>query len=146
MSEQDGPPAAPQQPQGADRSQTNFSDFPAQKFVVELIIDGRVFKSPVAALNEASIRSLLDIAVAANMPRLGGYNLYAEDSTLLASVPAIEFIAQIDPLKQKPQGTGPNPGGVGWRALPLVTPTSEEFQKMVDEMRNQERRGGKDKQ
>jgi hypothetical protein len=109
------------------------------KFVVELAIDGMMFKSPCTALNRESMLQHLSILVATNLARVSGYNLYAENGELIASVHAAEFLNQIKPL-QANAAVGGTQGGAGWRAVPAKIPTSAEFQDMVEKARKEDRR------
>jgi hypothetical protein len=102
-----------------------------ERFKIEIVVDGQMFKSEGGALNKESMIALLAVATAVNMPRISGWNLYDEKGDLLASVPAVDFIGELaesTPLKSQPG----NRAAAGWRALPVVTPTSEEFQKSIE--------------
>lgn len=110
-----------------------------QPFVVELVIDNQTLKSVITGLNKESMIALLTIATAVNMPRLQGWNLYDEQGNCLASVDSMAFIAKL--AEGTPIGKNP-PADVksaGWRALPVVTPTSEEFKKMIDQAKKEGR-------
>jgi hypothetical protein len=102
-----------------------------QTFVVELVIDNQVLKSTMAGLNKESAVSLLTIATSVNFPRIQGWNLYDEKGDILASVDAVTFIGNLaaaTPIGKEPA----DPKKAGWRALPVVTPTSDEFSKMIE--------------
>lgn len=102
-----------------------------QAFIVEMVIDNQVLKSSISGLNKESMIALLTIATSANIPRLQGWNLYDEKGTCLASVDAMAFIARL--AEGTPIGKTPaDPKTAGWRALPVVTPTSDEFTKMIE--------------
>lgn len=103
----------------------------AQSFTVEMVIDNQVHKSVCGGLNKESMIALLTVATAANMPRLQGWNLYDEAGNCLASVDVIKFLAQL--AEGTPIGKTPaDPKTAGWRALPVVTPTSADFVKMIE--------------
>lgn len=100
-------------------------------FVVEMVIDNQVLKSSVGGLNKESMISLLTIATCVNFPRIQGWNLYDDKGECVASVDAVGFVGQIaaaTPIGKQPQ----DPKVAGWRALPVVTPTSDEFSKMIE--------------
>jgi hypothetical protein len=102
-----------------------------ERFKIEVVVDGQMFKSEGGALNKESMIALLTVATAVNMPRMSGWNLYNEKDELLASVNAVAFIGELaesTPLKSQPG----NRAAAGWRALPVVTPTSEEFQRSIE--------------
>lgn len=98
-----------------------------RKFVLEIVIDDVPYRTVPQALNLDSLSALLSIATMANMPRIKGWTVFDEDGEPLLSVNAIDFLAEI--AKATPLGKDTGDKGVaGWRALPIVTPTSEEFQ------------------
>jgi hypothetical protein len=102
-----------------------------QTFVVELVIDNQVLKSSMSGLNKESAVALLTIATGVNFPRIQGWNLYDDKGNCLASVDAVTFVgnlASATPIGKEPA----DPKKAGWRALPVVTPTSEEFTKMLE--------------
>jgi hypothetical protein len=104
----------------------------SKKFIAEMVIDGVAEKFPVTGANEDSVIALFTAATCAQMPRINGWNLYsAEDGKMIASVPAMLFLAklaEISPLGKTPA----DPKSAGWRALPAIAPTSEEFQKSIE--------------
>lgn len=102
-----------------------------EMFVVELVIDNTVYKSVVGGLNKESMISLLGIATAINNPRIAGWNLYSQAGECLASVDAMRFLSEISKNTPLGQRTA-DPKNAGWSAVPVVTPTSDEFQKMVE--------------
>lgn len=103
----------------------------AQAFTVELVIENQVIKSAIGGLNKESIIALLTIATAVNMPRIQGWNLFDGAGNMIASVDAMAFLAQLG--EGTPIGKPPaDPKTAGWRALPVVTPTSKEFEKMIE--------------
>jgi hypothetical protein len=107
-----------------------------QSFTVEMVIDNQVLKSALGGLNKESVISLLTIATAVNFPRLQGWNLFDEQGTCIASVDAVTFVGKL--AEGTPIGKQPaDPKSAGWRALPVVTPTSEEFTKMVEQAKKE---------
>jgi hypothetical protein len=113
-----------------------FEHLQPEKFVVELVVDGKVKKSPLTALNQDSIIQHLTSAVNAYLPRISGYNLYNEAGKLLVSVNVIEFLAQLSTAIPELQSVpAQSPGGAGWRAVPVVTPSDPNFQKLVEQAR-----------
>lgn len=103
----------------------------AKKFILEMVIDGMVDKFPVTGANEDSVLALFTAALAAHMPRISGFNLYDEQGKMLASVPAMMFLAKLSELT--PLGKQPaDPKSAGWRALPAIAPTSEQWQKDIE--------------
>lgn len=107
-----------------------------QSFVVEMVIDNHVLKSAVGGLNKESMIALMTIATTVNFPRLQGWNLFDEKGVCLASVDAVKFVGNLaagTPIGQMPA----DPKTAGWRALPVVTPTSAEFAKMIDDAKKE---------
>lgn len=103
----------------------------AKKFIVEMVIDGVVEKFPATGANEDSVIALFTAALCTQMPRISGFNLYNEDGKMLASVPAMMFLAKLAELT--PLGKQPaDPKSAGWRALPAIAPTSEQWQKDIE--------------
>lgn len=103
----------------------------AQTFVVELVIDNQVLKSTMSGLNKESAVALLTIATSVNFPRIQGWNLYDDKGDILASVDAVTFVGNLSaatPIGKEPA----DHKKAGWRALPVVTPTSDEFTKMIE--------------
>lgn len=106
----------------------------AKTFVLEAVIDGAVDKQPVSAPSLESMVAVLTAATCAKLPRISGWNLYDVNGELLVSVPVVAFIAEL--AQKTPLGKAPaNAKAAGWRALPLVAPTSDGFQKLMDEAR-----------
>lgn len=107
-----------------------------QSFTVELVIENQVLKSAIGGLNKDSMIALLTIATCVNFPRLQGWNLYDEGGNCLASIDAVGFIAQL--AEGTPIGKpSADPKTAGWRALPVVTPTSKEFEKMIEDAKKE---------
>jgi len=103
----------------------------AKKFILEIVIDGIVEKFPVTGANEDSVLALFIAALCAHMPRISGFNLYDEQGKMVASVPAMMFLAKLAELT--PLGKQPaDPKAAGWRALPAIAPTSEQWMKDID--------------
>ena len=108
------------------------------KFNVEIIIDGVVEKAPVSAVNKESMISLLTHATCDRFPRIAGWNLFDDAGTLVASVPAIQFLGELSEktgLGKKPA----DPKAAGWRAVPAITPTTQDFEKMVEKAKKEGR-------
>jgi hypothetical protein len=104
----------------------------AKKFILEMVIDGIVEKFPVSGANEDSVIALFTAAICVQMPRISGFNLYDEQGKMIASVPCMIFLAKLAELT--PLGKQPaDPKSAGWRALPAVAPTSEQFQKGIED-------------
>ncbi len=104
----------------------------SKKFILEIVLDGVVEKFPVSGANEDSVIALFTAATCAQMPRISGWNLYDEQGKMVASVPAMMFLAKLAELT--PLGKQPaDPKAAGWRALPVIAPTSEQFQKGIEE-------------
>lgn len=104
----------------------------AKKFILEIVIDGIVEKFPVSGANEDSVIALFTAATCQQMPRISGWNLYDENGKMVASVPAMMFLAklaELTPLSKQPA----DPKSAGWRALPAIAPTSEQFQKGIED-------------
>lgn len=113
------------------RPKEPMTDERAKTFVVEIVIDGIVDKQPVTGLTKESMISMLTAATVEKLPRISGWNLWDDAGELLASVPAIEFMAKLAEKTALSKHTA-DPKTAGWRALPVVTPTSEEFAKMIE--------------
>lgn len=106
----------------------------AKKFILEIVIDGMVEKFPLSGANEDSVIALLTAVTCAQMPRISGWNLYDADGKMVASVPAMMFLAKLAELT--PLGKQPaDPKAAGWRALPAIAPTSEQWQKDIEAAR-----------
>lgn len=98
-------------------------------FAIDFVIDNKVFRFPKlrAALNLESLIGELAIITALNTPRINGFNVYDVEGKLVVSVDGTGFLNMVGehtPLQSKPA----DPKAAGWRALPIVTPTSQEFQ------------------
>jgi hypothetical protein len=107
-----------------------------QSFVVEMVIENQVLKSAISGLNKESMVALLTIATCVNFPRLQGWNLYDEKGNCLASVDAVTFVGKL--AEGTPIGKpSADPKSAGWRALPVVTPTSEEFSRMIEQAKRE---------
>lgn len=99
-----------------------------KNYILELVVDGMVDKFPIAGVNDDSMIALLMAATCQNMPRISGWNLYTDEGKLIASVPAMMFLAKLAELTTL--GRQPaDPKSAGWRALPAVAPLSEQMQK-----------------
>lgn len=102
-----------------------------KRFIVEIVIDGVAEKFPAEGANEDSLIALFTASMCAQMPRISGFNLYRDDGQMVVSVPGMKFfsqLAEISPLGKPPA----DPKTAGWRALPAIAPTSEEFQKSIE--------------
>jgi|FLYK01.1.fsa_nt_gi hypothetical protein len=141
----DPPPSDPPKTRLPEWSLVNMRvdkpmDEKAKPFTLDIVIDGIVEKGiPVTGPNAESLISLLTIATVEKMPRIGGWNLYDGCSgELLASVPVMDFINML--AEKTVLGKAPaDPKAAGWRALPVLTPTSEEWQKMVEQAKKEGR-------
>jgi hypothetical protein len=103
----------------------------SKKYILEIVIDGIVEKFPVSGANEDSVIALFTAATCQNMPRISGWNLYTEEGKMIASVPAMMFLAKLAELTTL--GKQPaDPKSVGWRALPAVAPINEQFKKDIE--------------
>lgn len=110
----------------------------AQTFNLEIVIDGVVEKTPITAMNKESAISLLMQVTCDRIPRIAGWNLFDTEGKLLASVPAMAFIGQL--AEKTGIGARPaDPKTAGWRTLPLVTPTSEEFAEAINKAKKEGR-------
>lgn len=110
----------------------NYADLkkPAEKFLLEVVIDGVNYKAPIQQFNKESVTALMEIATSLYMPRISGWNLYSDTGALLVSCPIAAFINEF--VKQTPLKSAPaDPKSGGWRALPIVTGLSQEFQEMM---------------
>lgn len=102
-----------------------------KKFILEVVIDGMVEKFPVTGANAESVIALLTAASCMQMPRISGWNLYDEEGKMIVSVPSMIFLAklaELTTLGKKPA----DPKSAGWRALPAIAPTSEQWQKDIE--------------
>ncbi len=110
----------------------------AQTFNLEIVVDGVVEKTPITALNKESAISLLTQVTCDRIPRIAGWNLFDREGKLLASVPAMAFIGQL--AEKTGIGNKPaDPKTAGWRTLPLITPTSEEFSEAITKAKKEGR-------
>lgn len=139
------PPQVPAQPQQAaaqafempkiDPSQV--TRVKARTFIMDVLLDGQVWRYSTQAMNLESLMVQMSVAISANVPRISGWNVYDEKGTLVMSVSAMDFIqqlAQVTPIGKQPA----DPKTAGWRAIPVVTPTSQEF---VDAMAKAKKEG-----
>lgn len=102
-----------------------------KRFILEIVIDGVVEKFPVDGANEDSVIALFVAATCAQMPRISGWNLYDDGGKLIVSVPAMIFLALL--AEKTTLGKTPaDPKAAGWRAVPAVAPTSEEWMKTME--------------
>lgn len=99
-----------------------------KNYILELVIDGIVDKFPLTGANDDSVIALLMTATCQNMPRISGWNLYTDEGKLIASVPAMKFLAMVSELTTLSRMPA-DPKSAGWRALPAVAPLSEQMQK-----------------
>lgn len=120
------------------KPEKSMTDAGAKQFTLEIIIDGAVEKFPVSALNKESMLGLLVQATCERLPRIAGFNLYDDAGTMLASVPAVQFIGEL----AEGTGLGKKPGDVksaGWSVVPAVAPTTQDFAKMIDKAKKEGR-------
>lgn len=105
----------------------------AQEFVVDLMVDSTPWRLVLPTMDLDCLMASLTVLAASNIPRVGGWNIYSQDEgKLLKSVSTIDFIARIietTPLKLDPGNKIATAKGY----IPAVTPTSEAFQKMIDD-------------
>lgn len=110
----------------------NYADLkrPPEKFLLEVVIDGVNYRAPIKQYNKESVTALMEIATSLYMPRISGWNLYSETGALLVSCPIAAFINEF--VKETPlKNAAADPKSAGWRALPMVTGLSQEFQEMM---------------
>lgn len=104
-----------------------------QEFVVDLMVDNVPWRLVIPIMDLDCLMASLTVLAASNIPRVGGWNIYSKDEgKLLKSVSTIDFIARIvesTPLKMDPGNKIATAKGY----IPAVTPTSEAFQKMIDD-------------
>jgi hypothetical protein len=115
-----------------------MTDTSVKHFVVEMVVDGSVEKQPVTGMTKESVLSLLTQATCESLPRIAGWNLFDDAGKLVASVPAIAFIGQLADktgLSKRPA----DPKAAGWRAVPVVTGTSEEFAEAIEKAKKEGR-------
>jgi hypothetical protein len=109
---------------------TQVTRIKAKLFVIDVLIDNQVFRYTTQAMNIESLVAQISIATSANMPRISGWNVYDESGILILSVSALDFIQQLGAVT--PVGKQPaDKSAAGWRALPLITSTSQEFQDAI---------------
>jgi len=99
-------------------------------FVIDVLMDGQVLRYVTQAMNLESLVAQISIATSANMPRISGWNVYDESGILILSVSALAFLQELGALTPVGKQLG-DKGAAGWRALPLITPTSQEFQDAI---------------
>lgn len=108
------------------------------RFVVDVLIDGQMQRFWWAALSVQSMMSQMSLLAAANLPRVQGWNLYDEQGKLIESVTVIEFLAAV--AEQTALSKAPaEKGAAGWRALPMITPTSQAFKDILDKAKTEGR-------
>lgn len=108
------------------------------RFVVDVLVDNQMKRFWWAALTLQSMMSQMALLAAANLPRVQGWNLYDEQGKLLESVTVIDFLgaaAQVTGLDKEPV----DKSAKGWRAMPMITPTSQEFQKILEKAKEEGR-------
>lgn len=102
-----------------------------KNYILEMVTDGIVEKFPITGANDESVIALLTAATCEKMPRIGGWNLYDGEGKMVASVPAMTFLAKL--AESTSLGKQPaDPKSVGWRALPAVAPINEQFKKDIE--------------
>lgn len=115
-----------------------FAKITPKSFIVEIIIDDKPFKSVASAMNLESMMALLSVTTAANLGKVRGYNIYDSNGQPLASVPAVEFIATIEPLNRK-ETNKVDATPKGWAAVPMAQTATPNFQALIDDAREKER-------
>lgn len=120
------------------RPEKPMTDASVKHFVVEIVIDGVVEKQPVTGMTKESVLSLLTQATCENLPRISGWNLFDDGGKLVASVPAVAFIGQLAD-KTGLAKRAADPKAAGWRAVPVVTGTSEEFAEAIEKAKKEGR-------
>lgn len=133
------PPApAPQAYQMPDIDPTQVTRVKARRFVIDVLVDNQVWRYGTQAMNLESLVAQISVATNANMPRISGWNVYDEAGILILSVSALDFIQQLaiaTPVGKQPA----DPKTAGWRAIPVVTPTSQEFQDAISKAKKEGR-------
>lgn len=82
-------------------------------YQVDLVVLGRVVRSPMAAINLNSIVSMATGFVATNYPQVSGYSIWNEDGTeLLEVMDLFGFTAHVQPTVQKIMGAQVLKGGI----------------------------------
>lgn len=113
---------------------TQVARIKPEEYVVDIIVDHAPWRLQLPTMNLQCLMSSLEVLAAVHYPRVGGWNIYVADGPdqgkLLASVSTIDFIARISkvtPLRDDPGKSGKS------NIIPLATPTSESFQKMIEQ-------------
>lgn len=112
---------------------TQVTRIRGEKYVVDILVDHTPWRLMLPAVSRSSLMASLTFLATINYPRVEGWNIYGgeglDEGKLLESVSAIDFAGQVTamtPLKISPSGAA----GKGF--IPIVSPTSDAFQKMVD--------------
>ena len=109
-----------------------------QSFYVDVVVDNQVLRLVMKALNLESLAAELNYVAAANTPRITGWNIFDTEGKLVMSVSAMDRLSLMS--QQTPLGKNPgDKAAAGWRAIPVVTPMSDEFQKMLDQAKREGR-------
>lgn len=116
-----------------------FAKVAPKSFIVEIIINDKPFKSVASAMNLESMMALLSITTSANLGKVSGYTVYSSNGEPLASVPAVEFMSKIEPLNKKETGKV-DATPKGWAAVPVTQTATPNFQALIDDAREQERK------
>jgi len=131
VKKKNGPPVSA--PCDVEIDPTQITRLKGEKFVVDLLVDHTPWRLMLPAASRASLMASLTFLAAVHHPRVEGWNIYGaegpDEGKLLESVSAIDFVGQVTamtPLKLNPSGTSSK--GV----IPVVSPTSESFQKMLE--------------
>lgn len=117
---------------------TQITRVKGEKFVVDILVDHTPWRLMLPAASRASLMASLTFLAAVHHPRVEGWNIYGaegpDEGKLLESVSAVDFVGQVTamtPLKLNPSGSSSK--GV----IPVVSPTSEAFQKMLEEAKKE---------
>lgn len=106
---------------------TQVTRIRAKVFVIDVLIENQVWRYQTQAMSLESLAVQISVATNVNWPRVAGWNVYDEAGSLVLSVSAMDFVQQL--AAATPVGKLPaDPKTAGWRAIPAVTPTSQEFQ------------------
>lgn len=108
------------------------------KFYVDMVIDQQTLRMEHLAMNLESLSAQLVFSAAAAIPRISGWNIYDENGIMLVSVSAMDFYAklgEVTPLKTVPA----DKKAAGWRPIPVVSPTTEEFQQSIQKAKGEGR-------
>lgn len=82
-------------------------------YQVDIVVLGRVVRSPMAAINLTSIVAMATAFVATNYPQVSGFSVWNEDGTdLLEVVDVFGFTAHVQPTVQKILGAQVLKGGI----------------------------------